>query len=157
MLLTELTPVYADQIIRLGKQLHTESRFKDEPFDEVRCRKILINTLAFPNRVFCAFNVVDDTVTSFALLGIQEHFFSGVLLASDYGVYVAPEYRGSGQFIRLVKASEQWAQDCGAKSLTIYHNTGIQTDKAPVLFNKLGFSMNGYIFSKEIEECVVES
>lgn len=151
MILTELTPEYADQIIGLGKNLHKESRFQDESFDEERCRKILINTLAFPNRVFCAFNITDNQVTSFALIGIQEHFFSGVLLASDYGVYVSPEYRGSGQFIKLLKASEKWAKDCGAKSITIYHNTGIEMEKAPLLFNRLGYETNGYIFSKEIE------
>lgn len=151
MIYDELVPPYGSQILELGKKLWKESRFDDEPFDEERCKTILSLTVKRPDRFFISYNVEDGQVTGFALMGIQEHYFSGTLMASDYGLYVAPEYRGSRQVIRLLDSVEDWAKQHEAKSITIYHNTGIETDKAPSLFKKLGFDMKGYIFSKEIK------
>lgn len=154
MILTELTPEYARQVLALGKDLWQESRFNTEPFDEQRVWNLLENTLKRPSKFFIAFNVVDEKITGFILMGMMEHYFSGKLLASDYCVYIAPEHRGGRLIIRLIEAAENWCREYNAMSMTIYHNTGINTDKSQTLFNKLGFDMKGYIFSKEIEQCV---
>lgn len=154
MILTELTPEYARQVLQLGRDLWQESRFNMEPYDEQRVWNLLENTLKRPTKFFIAFNVIEEKITGFIIMGISEHYFSGQLLASDYCVYIAPQHRGGRQIVRLLDSAEEWCKMNGAKSMTIYHNTGINTDKSPTLFNKLGFDMKGYIFSKEIEQCV---
>jgi GNAT superfamily N-acetyltransferase len=148
MIKTELTRDDALQILELGRQLHKESRFKDEPFDEDKCWSVLDSTLRYPDKRFIAF---DSDYHGFIIMTMNEEFFNHVKWSADLSLYVAPEHRGSSLVVRLLDAAEQWSKQNGARDMTIFHNTGIETDKAPKLFNKLGFDMKGYIFSKEIK------
>jgi ribosomal protein S18 acetylase RimI-like enzyme len=148
MIKTELTTDDALQILELGKQLHQESHFRDEPFDGQRCWNLLGSTISNPTERFIAF---DSEYRGFILLGMSEHFFSGKKIASDYCFYVKPEHRGSTVAWRLLLEARKWAAENKAISLTIFHNTGIDIDKAQRLFTKLGFDMKGYIFTQEFE------
>jgi GNAT superfamily N-acetyltransferase len=151
MIKTKLTREDALEIMKLGKQLHQESRFKDQVFNEDRCWRILERTIHLPHTDFIAF---DDQYRGFILMAMSEEFFSGQKWSADRSLYIAPEFRGSSLVVRLIDAAETWSKEQGAQEMVIFHNTGIDTDKAPRLFNKLGFDMKGYIFSKEIKQCV---
>lgn len=132
----------------LGRSLHTESRFAHQPYDEERCWTALNNTLQFPDKYFIAF---DQDYHGFVLMAMTQEFFSGTKWAGDRCLYVAPEHRGGSLVVRLLDAAYEWAKRNGAEEMVILHNTGINTEKAPKLFNKLGFDMKGYIFVKEIQ------
>lgn len=149
MIKTLLNREDALQILELGKRLHNESHFQSEPYDSERCWNLLDSTVRFPSKRFIAY---DDQFRGFILLGINEHYFSGVKRAEDFALWIAPEHRGGSLVLRLLQLGEQWAKDNGAVSLTIYHNTGIQTDKSPKLFNKLGYDTAGYIFTKDMTD-----
>lgn len=148
MIKTTLTREDALEIMKLGKRLHQESRFKNQPFNEQRCWAILESTIKMPDRSFIAF---DSDYRGFILMAITEEFFSGEKWAGDRSLYIAPEHRGGSLVVRLLEAAYKWSKENGASEMTIFHNTGIDTDKAPKLFNKLGFDMKGYIFVKEIQ------
>ena len=150
MIKTHLTTDDAKKIIELGRRLHDESKFKSEPYDELKCWGLLESTVVRPDKRFIAYN---EDFTGFIIVGIQESYFSEVKHAVDYGLFIVPEARGGSLVVRLVNEATKWAFLQGAKDLTIFHNTGIQTDKAPKLFNKLGFDMNGYIFTKDLQTC----
>lgn len=148
MIKTTLTPDDALKMMELGQALHQESHFREEPFDKSRVWDLFGSTLSYPSQRFIAF---DSQYRGFILLGISEHFFSGKKIASDYCFYVKPEHRGSTIAWRLLLEARKWAAENKAISLTIYHNTGIEIDKAQRLFTKLGFDMKGYIFTQEFE------
>lgn len=148
MIKTTLTPDDALKMMELGQALHQESHFREEPFDKSRVWDLFGSTLSYPSQRFIAF---DSQYRGFILLGISEHFFSGKKIASDYCFYVKPEHRGSTIAWRLLLEARKWAAENKAVSLTIYHNTGIEIDKAQRLFTKLGFDMKGYIFTQEFE------
>lgn len=147
MLKTKLTTEDARVILEMGRQLHQESQFKDEPFNVDKCWALLSSTLDNPTRRFIAY---DDKFRGFVLMGINEHYFSDVKKAADFCLYIVPEHRGGSLVVRLIDAASEWATANGAKDITIQHNTGIKTESAPRLFNKLGFDLDGYIFTKGI-------
>jgi GNAT superfamily N-acetyltransferase len=147
MIKTQLTREDALRIMELGRALHAESRFKDEPFDDEKCWAVLDSTVRHPDKRFIAY---DSEFRGFIIMSMNEEFFNHVKWAADLSLYVAPEFRGSSLVIRLLDSAEKWAKENGARDITIFHNTGIDTDKAPKLFNKLGFHMKGYIFAKEL-------
>jgi GNAT superfamily N-acetyltransferase len=147
MIKTQLQREDALQIIELGRRLHKESRFKEQPFNYDRCWNVLERTVLQPERDFIAF---DSEYRGFILMTMTEEFFSGTKWAGDRSLYIAPEHRGGSLVVRLIDAAQDWAKQNGAEEMTIFHNTGINTEQAPKLFGKLGFDMKGYIFVKEI-------
>jgi len=147
MIKTVLTREDAQEIMKLGRRLHQESRFKDQEFDALRCWLVLEQTLQQPDKYFIAF---DSEYRGFILMAMTEEFFSGSKWAGDRCLYIAPEHRGGSLVVRLLNAAQDWAKANGAKEMVIIHNTGIDMEKAPKLFNKLGFDMKGYICAKEI-------
>lgn len=148
MIKTQLTREDALQILELGRQLHAESRFNEQPYDEQRCWTVLDATVRFPEKFFIAY---DDSFKGFIIMHMQEHYWSGHKWATDFCLYVAPEKRGSMMAYRLEKAAEKWAKEKGAREMTIFHNTGINMEDAPAIFNRLGFNTAGYIFTKELK------
>lgn len=148
MIKTNLTLEDASIILKLGAELHQESQFRDEPFNQGKCIALLESTITNPERRFIAF---DSEYRGFILMGINEHFFSDVKIAADFSLFIVPEARGGSLVVRLIDAATEWATANGAKDITIRHNTGIKTESALRLFKKLGFDLDGYIFTKEIE------
>lgn len=144
---TVLTNESAKRIMELGKSLHGESQFNAEDFDDVKCWALLESTLTHPTKRFIAF---DAEYRGFILMGINDHYFSNVKHAEDFCLFIVPEFRGGSLVVRLLNAAEKWAKENGARDITIHHNTGINTAKAPTLFNKLGYDMGGYIFTKDL-------
>lgn len=147
MIKTKVTREDALALIEKGRAFHAESQFKDEPFCPEKCWALMESTLSHPLQRFMAF---DSEYHGFIVMGISEHWFSTAKKASDFCLYVDPEYRGNKLVIRLLDAAYKWATEVGADDMTIFHNTGINMETAPRLFNKLGFETKGYIFTKEI-------
>jgi GNAT superfamily N-acetyltransferase len=148
MIKTVLTRDDALNIMALGRRLHQESRFSNLPYNEERCWMVLQNTLEHPDKYFIAF---DEEYHGFILMVMTEEFFSGTKWSGDRCLYVAPEHRGGSLVVRLLDEAYKWSKEHGAEEMVILHNTGINTDTAPKLFNKLGFDMKGYIFVREIQ------
>lgn len=146
MIKTELTPEDALEILKLGEQLHNESRFNETIFDKAKCWNVLGATIKFPSKFFIAY---DDQFKGFILMQIQEHYWGHHRWASDLAVYVAPEYRGTSLAYRLVKKAEEWAKQVGANEMTILHNTEINTEDGTRFFNGVGYRTAGHILTKE--------
>lgn len=147
MIKTELNREDALALLEGGKMFWQESHFSDEPFDPERCWRYMEATLTQPNRYFVAY---DSEYRGFILMVASEHWFSGTLRAADMCFYVKPEYRGSKIALQLVRKAEEWAKQIGAKDITIFHNTGIRTEKAEGFFTRIGYPKAGYIFTKEL-------
>ena len=152
MIYNKLTREDALDMLVLAKNMHQEApNFKDKPFDGERMWAIFDASVTNPKNFCCIYAKNEEGKIIGAILGkITEQFFSGDRVASDFGMFVEPAYRGSATFLRMFKSFEQWAKDSDAKMIVVGHTTGIETDKAKELFPRLGYSLMGYIFNKEI-------
>ncbi len=148
MIKTQLTKEDALEVLKLGKALHKESRYQSSPFNDDKVLHLFGLTLRYPEKFFMAF---DDEYKGFILMSIQEDYFSDTKYAADFCLYIKPEYRGSLLVKRLVGSAEKWAKEHGAYEVRLGHTTGIKTDTAPRLFNKLGYEPTGYLFKKGIQ------
>lgn len=73
-----------------------------------------------------------------------------VLVARDLLVWVAPEHRGGSTFIRMIRAMEAWARNVGITKLYLSQSTGIEVDKTVRLYEKLGYSVSGFLSCKRM-------
>lgn len=73
-----------------------------------------------------------------------------VLVARDLLVWVAPEHRGGSTFIRMIRAMEAWARNVGITKLYLSQSTGIEVDKTAQLYEKLGYSVSGFLSCKRM-------
>lgn len=150
MISTEFTKETATELIELGKEFHKESRHGKFKFDEQRVWDLAANIKTHPEKYHINYYRNQDGKIVGMFIGIiVPEFFSGRLLANDMGMYVAPEYRGTRVFIKMLKTFETWAKESGAEKIILYHSAGINTDKAISLFSKLGYEHYGFIFDKE--------
>lgn len=140
----------AFQILELGKRMHEESGYRKVAFNPQKLWDLLDNTLKFPERRFIAYEKRDGVIVGGFLGQINEHYFSDELVATDLAMYVVPELRKSRVFYRMFKEFEAWAKAGGATSIFLGHTTGVDTEKAKPLFEKLGYQTIGYVFNKEI-------
>ena len=148
MIKTKLTTEDVFEVLKLGKELHKESRYRESPFIDEKVLHLFGLTLKYPSKFFIAY---DSDFKGFILMSIQEDYFSDTRYAADFCIYIKPENRGGLLFKHLVNAAEKWAKECGAYEVRLGHTTGIKTDTAPRLFGKLGYDPTGYLFKKEIE------
>lgn len=149
MIKTVLDREAALKYIEVGRRLHGESQFRDEPYDEAKIMALFEATLVSPSTHYIAY---DSEYRGMIIMGINEHYFSRVKWAADYCLFIVPEARGGSLVVRLIEAASNWAYSQGASWIRIDHNTGISPEKAPTLFNKLGFDLAGYIFTKELKD-----
>lgn len=149
MIKTELTREDALRILQMGEEFHKESHFAHLPFSPEKCWSLLESTLTNRDKRFIAF---DSEYKGFIIMQITEHFFTNAKMASDFCLYIAPEHRGGTLFLRLIREAAKWAVANGAQEFTIYHNTGIKTEAAPRLFEKIGMNMAGYIFTQGLDD-----
>ena len=73
-----------------------------------------------------------------------------VLVARDLLVWVAPEHRGGSTFIRMIRAMEAWARNVGIAKIYLSQSTGIEVDKTARLYEKLGYSVSGFLSCKRM-------
>lgn len=80
---------------------------------------------------------------------LSPEYFSGKTIASDLGMFVRKDHRGSPTFFRMYSEFETWAKQHGAYKIVLYHSTGIEPEKTEKVFSKLGLTKYGSIFDKE--------
>jgi GNAT superfamily N-acetyltransferase len=72
------------------------------------------------------------------------------LQAAEWMLYVAPEHRGSGLAVRLIKRFEELARAKGAKRIIAGSTTGINDEGVRKLYERLGYRSRGTAVSKEL-------
>lgn len=75
--------------------------------------------------------------------------WSSTKFAQDVILVVDKELR-KGYGLKLIKAWVDWSKDKGAKEVYLSTASGIETERFNRLANKLGFSLVGHGYSKEI-------
>jgi GNAT superfamily N-acetyltransferase len=151
MIYHELTDEIAFKLLAFGKQAHKETRYGDKPYNPQSLYDLFNLIATYPLKFYIGYTKNKNGDITGAFLGqISTEYFSGTTIANDLGMFVAPAYRGSSVFVRLLKDFEGWAKEMGVKKIILYHSTGIEPEKTNKLFTKLDYTMFGTIFDKEI-------
>ena len=76
--------------------------------------------------------------------------YSNRVVAGDYIWYVKPEYRGGMVGVRLLRMFEDWALDAGAVQILTGATSGIKSERAALLLERLGFVPTGTALYKDV-------
>lgn len=135
----------------LCQEFLQESRYSAETLSTTKCLRILETVSKKPETFFFEFQKDSHGNIVAMFIGYIEYlFFAEVKQARDLIFYVHPEHRGSSWFIKTLKQLEQWSKERDAKYIEIVHNTGINTGKSQDLFKRLGYTLTGHVFNKEL-------
>ena len=148
---TKLTREDAFELLELASKFHQESPFANKyKFNPESLWELLDCTLKYPSTNLCVYVKREGKIIGFLLGHMTEQFCSFVKIAKEQAMYIVPEYRGGTTFMKMFKVFEQWAKDNKAQEIFIGHSSGIKTETATSLFPRLGYSLTGYTYNKEL-------
>lgn len=78
---------------------------------------------------------------------ISKDFFTSRREAKELGIYIAPGYRGSSLFFKLMKKTEKTLEDKGVKSIYIMFKEGHDKGLGP----RLGYEKTETVYQKILE------
>lgn len=150
MLVRTATLQDLDTLVDFGKRLTKESpRFEQQGFSEDLAGSFFAELIEKLNSIFLVCDEYANPVGT--LIGaISIDWRTGHKLAFEQGVYVLPEYRGTGAATDLIKTFKEWAEINEADRIQIGTITGIQANRTVKFYEKLGFELVGYVLEKEI-------
>ncbi|HFS8941461.1 TPA: N-acetyltransferase family protein [Enterobacter roggenkampii] len=137
-------------LIELGARMYIESRYsQNSPFDEEKCADLARNIIASPAGCVLVAEK-EGAVIGWMAGGIAEQWFSHQLMAFEYGLFVAPEHRGSTAGPRLAKAFITWAKEHGAVLINMGITTGVHEERTGEMYSRLGLKRSGLLYSMEV-------
>ena len=139
-----------ETLVDFGKRLTKESPiFSKQGFSESGAREVFELLIRRYGSIFIVSDEYSNPVG--AVIGaINSDWRTGHKIAFEQGVYVLPEYRGTGAATDLIKTFKQWAEIYKADRIQIGTITGIQANRTVKFYEKLGFELVGYVLEKEI-------
>lgn len=78
---------------------------------------------------------------------ISKDFFTSRKEAKELGIYIAPDYRGTSLFFKLMKKTEKTLEDKGVKSIYIMFKEGHDKGLGP----RLGYEKTETVYQKILE------
>lgn len=136
-----------EAILRLGNQMHAESRFRVYEMNPAKTRvsveKIIDNPLAG-----CILLAEHGEAGVVGMLAgyVIDYFFSDALVAQDSYFYVHPDHRGSSAALKLLIAFRRWAENRNASELCINMSVDVDQQRFNKFMNHLKFTCCGSNF-----------
>jgi GNAT superfamily N-acetyltransferase len=138
-----------EQVVQLFESMHAESWYKDLDFDPVKIRDLLLRVSLSRFGMFGQLLCHDDTPVGFLFGALEQHYFGNDWFAADFGLYVAPAYRGTLMFRRLIRNFEAWAYDVGASEILMGVSSGISDRRVVRLYEHMGYAKGAYALHKK--------
>lgn len=132
-----------DALLELGREMHAESWYAYLPFDEAKVRNALCTAIS---RGFLAVQEADGRIVGGMAGLITEFWFCRSLIATDLGLFVKSDKRGSTAAVRLVQAFIDWARANGAAEVNLAISTGVRIEETGDLYKALGLTHVGGIY-----------
>lgn len=77
---------------------------------------------------------------------VTEHWMAQERMASDFGLFIEPDYRGGTSAARLVRSYVEWARTRGAAEITLGISTDVHADQTSRFYQTLGLRQFGFLF-----------
>lgn len=139
-----------DQLVEMGRAFHKESpRYNRLTFSGEKVaaliRWAIASTMVCPAEGGILVAEKDGTIVGMMGGFVMQPWFSEDRIASDYGIYIAPEHRGSGKIaLLLVRAFEAWAASKGVTELSPGVTADINAEQVIRFYEKLGYERYDY-------------
>jgi GNAT superfamily N-acetyltransferase len=131
-----------EEIVAMGRAMHEESpRYRGMRFDGDKVRRLAIHIMMQPE-----FGVVFIVEAGAQLAGLAavvaaERWFGPDRYLTDLAVYLKPEHRGNGAFLRLVQAVEEWASEHGIEQIDLGVSTDVQPERTVRAYERMGYTL----------------
>jgi GNAT superfamily N-acetyltransferase len=140
-----------EMAIPIARYMHDCSPvYRDIPFLDCAMRTSFFRAIENPKDWFCAVIEHDGEIIGGILAYAAYEVFSDKRTASDQGIFVKEQYRGTRAAFKLVRAFEAWAEAVGCVKISVGVSAGIDNPRAERLYEGLGFREVGKILHKEI-------
>jgi GNAT superfamily N-acetyltransferase len=141
------TPDDFSALLDLGRKMHAESRYREYSLDDDKLLQHF--NAARANGFLIVFERVGKVEAGF-LAGIGEMWFGRDLAAFDLAMFVQPDRRGGFIAAMMIEAYIEWAIQSGAKEISIGTTTGVNTEAACRLYEKVGFEPVGSAYRMRV-------
>lgn len=144
-MIREATQKDVGSLVKLGKLMQAESpRYRRLAYSPMKVGAMCEHLIDFHDG-FLMVGERDGKLTG-ALLGIiQEHWMSHERVANELAFYVDPEFRGLHTARSLGLAFIAWAETRRAKLIVGGASTGVETERAVLFYESIGFQRSGTV------------
>ena len=151
-IIEDIPPIDIPKLVSMAKMFHAESpSYRHISFDEDHF--ILTMSRAMYSEDQYLRGAYHNKIMTGFMVGYLEQFaFNPAVRASEMGLYVLPDSRGSSAVFKLLKDFEQWALIKGAAEIVITTMSGINTKRVNKLYTKLGYKESGTFHRKFMEQ-----
>jgi GNAT superfamily N-acetyltransferase len=132
-------------LIQLGAQMHAETAYQRFHFDPAKV-KDLLTTLISVSRGIVVVAEEDFEIHGGLMAAVAEQWFGPDLVATDYALFLSPEYRGGSTAKQLIQEYVRQAKAKGASQVLLGVTTGLDETKVQRLFNMLGGTKLGAVY-----------
>lgn len=136
-----------DAILKLGEQMHAESRFSEHPWSAERVECLLHNGIADPAALVLVAEKGGELVGGFCGY-VMQHWAVDALTSGDYWLFMGREHRGGLDAAVMLRRYAKWARSKGVPDslITLGITTQVQVEQSARLFNACGFVPAGPLF-----------
>lgn len=134
-------------LLELGRAMLEESAYRGMPYEEEKIGALLEKVLSGAG---CVFVAEDDRLCGFVVGLLSELWFCHVKIATDLGLFVLPEKRGSLAGPRLLSCFIDWARSQGVAEIYLGISTGVNLEGTERLYAGFGFSKVGGLYKLRI-------
>lgn len=149
MTIRAMTAEDIDEVIRLGVEMHKESRYSRFNFDPYKCKILGFEIVDNPDMYFGYIIEHAGKIQGFMLAFMTEFYFGNERIAQDLALFVQKTRRGCMDAVNLIKKYQEWAIKNGADEIQLGITTGVNEKRTTKLYQKLGFNQIGTVFKKE--------
>ena len=137
------------EILRLAREMHSETSFRDLSFDEAKASKEILFCLMDPQNFVC---VAEKDGHLVGLIGVylSSPFFSNDRVVYDHIWFVSKEVRGSMVGPRLRRIVSQWATYQDAKAIFLTLGSDIGSERTGKMAELHGYRQLGGYYRKDI-------
>ncbi|MCY1197248.1 hypothetical protein D9M72_86100 [compost metagenome] len=139
----------ADDIVptvALAQAFHNETAYASTEFAPAKVTALFEGLIAEERGLLLVAEEGGERI-GFLAGGIGEDYFGDGLFAFEYGVYVVPARRGGMAGPRLVQHFLRWSDDLGIRRKHMAISTGIATERTGALYEHLGATNSGALYS----------
>jgi GNAT superfamily N-acetyltransferase len=134
-------------LLAMCAAMHAESpRFNTLVYSEEKMYNLIEQLINSPNLGGVLVAEQEGQLVGMFGYVIVAQFFGPDTMATDIGMYVKPEFRGGGAFVKLVIAFENAAKDVTEFMLGV--STGIHSEKTAGMLERLGYDRIGISLRK---------
>lgn len=134
-------------LVALGAIMHAESRHS---FMAYGAEKVAETLRALIGSGFVRVHVKDDVIDGVMVGYMGEPWFSTERVASELALFVIPGRRGGMAAWYLLSEFAAWAEEQGAREITLAISTGVRIDETGQMYQRLGYEHVGGVFKRRM-------